>query len=475
MPEIETTLNSDGRTIESFAPATGHKLGNVAESDLRSIPTLIANLRHGQSSWRQQSLDQRSEVLLAVADSLQSDSSGLSELLAEESGKPIAQARFEVTITIEYLRAIATKATAYKPEQISTQDSPGITGDRIISRRVPFGLVAAILPFNFPVELYVEKVAAAIAMGNSVLVKAPPQTPLIVERVTKHFHSGGVPKESLHCVYGGADLGRAIATSPGIDLISLTGSTAAGISVAELSAANLPKLHLELGGNDPAILLEDADLDLAVPHLIFGRTLMNGQACASNKRILVHESLHDALAERLKSELAKISIGDPLDESKQLGPMISSDAARRVVSQVKHAIEQGGELLFGELETHGAFVSPFLLGRVPATADIAKDDEIFGPVLPLIPFDTDKRAIEIANQSSYGLSSGVFSRDWQRAESVANEIEAGGTVINGTGNYRPYIVPFGGVKMSGLGREGLGFTLEEMSQLKYTVWRSCES
>ncbi|MEM9158716.1 MAG: aldehyde dehydrogenase family protein [Verrucomicrobiota bacterium] len=463
-------MNSD--TIVSYAPATKRVIGEISATHVESVPESIKRAKAAQADWKALPTQERCQRLLESAAVMETRSDDLAHLLAEESGKILPQSQFEVRITIEFLRKIAESANAYQPETIQTDFSPALKRDHIVSRRVPYGVVVAILPFNFPVELYIEKAAAALAMGNAVIVKSPPQTPLVVQMMTDCLHQGGIPKNVLQCLHGYADLGQALTSSPGVDLISLTGSTAAGIAVAANSAPHLPRLHLELGGNDPAILLEDADLDLAAAQIVYGRTLMNGQTCASNKRIIVHRSLHEGLAERLTEKLSKLAIGDPLDPASQLGPLIDPPSAQRVASQTKRILEQGGKLLHGKLEPDSAFLTPLLVGEVPKTADVASDDEIFGPVLPLIPFDEDSEAIEIANQSCYGLSGSVFSQDWERAESVAEQLEAGGVVLNGTGNYRPYIVPFGGVKMSGVGREGLGYTLEEMSQTRYTVWRN---
>jgi acyl-CoA reductase-like NAD-dependent aldehyde dehydrogenase len=251
--------------------------------------------------------------------------------------------------------------------------------------------------------------------------------------------------------------------------VSLTGSTRAGIEVASMPL--LRKLHLELGGNDAAIICHDADLELAAGELIFGRTLMNGQACASNKRIIVHRSIASGLVEKLSALLAPMRVGDPLDPATAIGPLISAAAAQRVGNQVARAVEQGARLVWGSATARDTFFSPCILADVPRSAEVANDDEIFGPVLTCIPFDTEEEAISIANQSSFGLSGCVFSRDWSRALKLSERLACGGAVVNGTGNYRPPFVPFGGVKQSGLGREGLGYTLEEMSQPRYTVLR----
>jgi acyl-CoA reductase-like NAD-dependent aldehyde dehydrogenase len=336
---------------------------------------------------------------------------------------------------------------------------------------VPLGVVAAIIPFNFPVELLIEKAAAALVAGNTVIVKPPEQNPLAVLEAVAAFHAAGVPPDVLQTVCGGRDVGEALAGAPGIAAISLTGSTRAGLAAAQQAAPVLRRVHLELGGNDAALILEDADLDLVVEEVVPGRLLMNGQSCAANKRLIVHASLAAALSERLAARIAQLTVGDPLDRRHHLGPLISNDAAARVVQQIKKAVDQGARLVVGDAKTRGAQVGVHLLDRIPSAAEIAIDDEIFGPVFALIPVGSDREALQVANRSSFGLSGCVFSRDVARALAVADRLETGGVVINGSGNYRPPVVPFGGVKLSGLGREGLGYTIEEMTQPKYTVLR----
>jgi acyl-CoA reductase-like NAD-dependent aldehyde dehydrogenase len=205
--------------------------------------------------------------------------------------------------------------------------------------------------------------------------------------------------------------------------------------------------------------------------LVFGRRLMNVQACAANKRIIVHRSIAGELVERVSALLARMQVGDPLDPASSIGPLISEEATGRVGNQVARAVEQGGKLAFGSTSPRGAFFDPCIITDVPRSADAANDDEIFGPVLTCIPFDTEEEAISIVNQSSFGLSGCVFSRDWPRALRISDSLACGGVVVNGTGNYKPFTVPLGGVKQSSLGREGLGYTLEEMSQPRYTVLR----
>lgn len=459
----------DSLPLEIFAPATHRRIGSVAAASSAEVAAAIGRARDAQPAWARRTAGERADIIDRAARNLEERAAEWSLLLAEESGKVIAQAQFELKFSAALARANAAHLRGLKGELLPTALLDATANDVAWVRRVPLGVVAAVLPFNFPVELFVEKAAAALAIGNAVVVKPPEQDPLAVVAAIGAFHAAGVPADVLACVNGGREVGAALCADPRLAAVSLTGSTRAGLAVA--AAPVLRKLHLELGGNDAAILCRDCDLDLAVPDLIFGRTLMNGQACASNKRILVHRDLAEELVGRLAAAAGALRVGDPLDPASQVGPLISAAAATGVAAQVARAVGQGAQLAFGTGQADGAFFGPCVLHRVPREADVAVDDEIFGPVLTCIPFSGEDEAVAIANQSSYGLSGCVFSRDWARAMAIADRMESGGVVVNGTGNYRPSFVPFGGMKQSGLGREGLGYTMEELSQAKYTVLR----
>jgi acyl-CoA reductase-like NAD-dependent aldehyde dehydrogenase len=461
------TLESEPLTI--FAPATRRVVGRVPIVAAGAVGDLVSAAKAAQPAWAARRAGERADIIEKAARLIDENAEDWARLLAEESGKILAQARFELRFSAALARGNAERLRALAGELLPTESLESTADDVAWVRRAPLGVVAAVLPFNFPVELLIEKAAAALAMGNAVIVKPPDQDPLAVIAAVGAFHVAGVPEDVLSVATGDRATGAALCADRRLAAVSLTGSTRAGLSVA--ASPVLRRLHLELGGNDAAILCADSDLDVAVPELVFGRTLMNGQACASNKRIIVHRSIAGELIDRLSALVSRIKVGDPLDDASAMGPLISPAAAERVAAQVSRAIGQGARLVSGTGQANGAFFSPCVLGDVPAGADVARDDEIFGPVLTCIPCGSDEEALSIANQSSYGLSGCVFSRDWARGMRIADRMECGGVVVNGTGNYRPPFVPFGGVKESGLGREGLGFTLAEMSQPKYTVLR----
>jgi acyl-CoA reductase-like NAD-dependent aldehyde dehydrogenase len=457
--------------FEITNPQQTDTLGEIKLTDPADVAGVVAKAVLARKAWTARPVAERAAMLDQAADLLEAEREPLGRLLAAESGKPLPQAQFEVGGGIRFLRGNAAEGRRLAGRVLPTEGNFGTEWDLAYTRREPLGVVAAILPFNFPVELFVEKCAAALVGGNAVVVKPPLEDPLVVERFRSALIEAGVPGEVIAAVYGGADVGAALAEAPGVDAISLTGSTAAGVAVARATAARLRFLHLELGGNNAMLVLDDADIDLVATEAVRGRILMNGQACSASKRVIVHRSLHDELASRLGETVAGLEVGDATDPDSQIGPLIHPGAAEKVASQVANARTQGAELAAGPGEADGAFFPPTVLAGVPTDADIACDDEIFGPVFNLIPVDSAEQALAVANASSFGLMASVFSADVQRALAIGERLESGGVVINGTDNYRPPVIPFGGTKMSGRGREGLGYTLEELTREKTIVLR----
>lgn len=452
-------------------PLESERLGAVQLTGPAAVQGVVDAARAAQGAWARTTLAERADRLEAAADALRPEAEALGELLARESGKPLAQARFEVRASIGLLADNARVGRRWEGRVLPTEGLGGTARDLAYTRREPLGVVGAILPFNFPVELFVEKAAAGLVGGNAVVSKAPLEAPLVVERFQRAFVEAGIPAAVTPLLHGDREVGVALSQARGLDAISLTGSTAAGIAVAQAGAPTLRRLHLELGGNNAAVVLADADLDLVVEELAYGRLLMNGQACSASKRILVHPSLHDELVERLAAVVDRQVLGPPADPATTVGPLINAAAARRVHQQVDRAVAQGAQRVRGGDVPSEALLPPVLLADVPAAAAVATDDEIFGPVFVVVRADGPQRAIALANASSFGLMASVFSRDVQLALAVAERLEAGGVVINGTDNYRPPVIPFGGVKLSGGGREGLGFTIDELTREKTIVLR----
>lgn len=465
-------LNSSTATITT--PQGDRLLGEVTLTPASEVPSIVDAAAAAQPAWAARPAHERASIVDAAAAALDEPSriEELALLLAAESGKPLAQSRFEIGASIGLLRANAHEARRRTGEVLPTEGNPGTERDLAYTRREPLGVVAAILPFNFPVELFVEKCAAALVTGNATVVKPPLEAPLAVQAFIDALHGAGVPRDVLGVVQGDVEPAAALAAADGVDAISLTGSTSAGLAVAQATAHLLRPLHLELGGNNACLVLEDADLDLVTDEIMFGRFMMNGQACSATKRVVVvgDRVRHDELAERLAARIAAHTVGPAESPDTTIGPLITADAAARVAEQVRAATAEGARLVTGGA-CDGAYVTPALLAGTPATAAVARDDEIFGPVAALIPAADAAEALRIANASPFGLMASVFTQDTGLALALAERLQAGGVVVNGSDNYRPPIIPFGGVKLSGTGREGIGYTQDELTRTKTIVFR----
>jgi acyl-CoA reductase-like NAD-dependent aldehyde dehydrogenase len=342
----------------------------------------------------------------------------------------------------------------------------GSEDDLVITRQEPLGVVAAIIPFNFPVELFGHKVAPALAAGNVVVVKPPVEDPLAVMRLVELLTEAGLPDGVVQAVYGGGDIGSQLVQSPLVAAVSLTGSTETGLTVAREGAKTLKRVYLELGSNDAMIVLEDADLDKAVAAAVFGRSLANGQCCCATKRLLVHSSVAAEFTERLVDHFGGLTMGDPAEDQTDVGPLISTVAATRVAAQVESSVAEGATVLVGGASGEGSFYPPTVLSDVPPQSGIATDVEVFGPVLPIIRVADDAEAVRVANNSRYGLSGSVFTADIPRALRMATELDTGQVVLNGSGLYRAERVGFGGFKFSGNAREGLDTSLHDFVRHK---------
>ena len=453
------------------APGDGTTVGSVRESTVDDVTAAVAAATAALDDWRRAAPHERSAVLTRAAALLRGQADEIAMIHARESGKVITQARREVMGAATLLDENAHVGRFDAGYLAPTGALPGGERDLTLVERVPLGVVVCVIPFNFPVELTIEKAGAALAAGNTVVLKPPPQNPLATIATARALLAAGLPPGVLSVLPGGREVSAALCAAPGVDAVSLTGSVGAGVAVAEATARMLRPLHLELGGNGAAVVMDDADLDLVVSETLRGRMLMNGQACAATKRLVVHRKVAGEIVERLDAALSAVKVGDPADEASEVGPLIDARSAARVAAQVANAVSQGGRLVRGDPAATGAWYPPALLSSVPSGADVAADDEIFGPVVTTIPFDDDEAAVRIVNSSRLALTAAVFSSDLRRALRVAERFQVGGVVINGTNNYRPPVVPFGGVGLAGTGREGIGYTYEELTRTRFIAIR----
>lgn len=460
------TVQPQKRMIDITNPATGEVLQQLPYPDRGDGTRILDIAEKGFAQWSAVPLAERAEVLMKYAALLEVNLEEIALTECKDMGKVISECRGEVAHSANVTRSYVEKAM-HMEGRVVPESQKGLHKDIIFTKHEPLGVLLCIVPFNFPVELYTHKVIAGLIMGNSVIVKAPSDNPLPLLRMTELLVEAGVPQSAVTMVYAGREfVSEELTKSPRVQAISLTGSTRAGIEVWKDSAETLHRVFFELGGNDPLLIFEDADLDYAVSEMIGTRTPCTGQICCASKRFIVHKSIADTLVEKLKTALDQLVRGNPQDENTQFGCIVSEKAAAKIMEPIQATIDAGATCVYGNTVKDKTFVEPTILTNVTKDMDIAKDMEVFGPVFPMITFDTEEEAIAIANQTCYGLEAAIITKDLHRALGLASKIQAGSVVVNGGGSYRHMEMPFGGYKMSGIGRESVCTTLEEFSQEK---------
>lgn len=458
--------SSDGNRRNILNPGTGDVIDGVPVATLQDAETALKAAQEGKTRMRKLPVHERSAILYRVAEAMEADKETLSKLLARENGKPIQQTREEVGAAIRIFRGFAEEAKRIFGRTVPMDTVPGMERHVALTIRQSLGVVAAIVPFNYPVELYAHKGAAALAAGNAVIMKPPSNCPLTLLKIAVLMEEAGLPRAAHQVLTGPGELiGDFLAKSPGIEMMTVTGSTAVGIRISQLAAKYLKKVHMELGGNDATIICDDADLEKAAEAIILGRLARgNGQICCAVKRVFVAEQVYEKFAEILTEKTNALKTGNQLDEDTDVGPLITEQAAQKVEHLIKDAINAGATVKTGG-RRQGAFIQPTVLTDLPLQVKLFSE-ETFGPVVPLVPFKTVDEAIEMANDSPYGLQAAVFTQDISQAFDIAYQLEAGGVMINWSSALRAENLPFGGVKMSGNAREGLHDTLNEMTEQK---------
>ena len=463
---------SNGTVTENINPATGEVIETVPCATAEDLETAISNAVEGQKEWAAIPFFKRMEILEKFVQLAQQNEEKIARTMAIEGGKPYAQALGEVGRVKDAFRLYMAEARTMYGKSIPMNSEPRGLGDVLFTVFEPLGVIAAICAFNFPGVLFSHKAAAALCAGNSVILKPASDTPGATMLMTKLLLEAGVPAKAAQCITGsGSVIGDGLVSDPRVAGVTLTGSTKVGVNVAKLCAAQLKGCSLELGGNDPLVIMEDTPLEEAVEQALGGRIANAGQICCSSKRFIVQNTIKDAFVKRLAERLEAMRLGDPLDPQTQIGPVINEKAAKTIVAQVEHAVSQGAKLVCGGTR-EGCFVKPTVLTDVPVSSDVATDEEIFGPVFPVIGFDTLDEAIAIANNSCYGLSSGILTKDTKVGMKFALAVDAGGCVVGANGNYRLTQQPFNGHKLSGIGSEGTMYTLHEMVKVKTIVLKN---
>ncbi len=405
----------------------------------------------------------RMSVLNQVANELLNQKELFAQIIAREGIKTISEARKEVMRCVDTLRISAEEARRLNGETIPFDQAPGSENRFGYFKRLPLGVVVAITPFNDPLNLVAHKIGPAIAAGNSVILMPHSETPLVAKMLVELFANTKLPEGILQLVTGhGEVIGDVLVADPRVRMVSFTGGSTVGHNI--LKKAGLKKVSLELGSNCPALVLKDADIEQALDATVSGAFWAAGQNCLHVQRIYIEDSLYEQFSAEFCKRANAIKLGDKLKESTEMGPMINERAAMKVESLIKDALSKNATLLCGG-KRNGAFFQPTVLTNVSDDCLMAKE-EIFGPVTILYRFTHLKDAIAMANNVDFGLQAGVFTHDLNLAFEVADALECGGVMINDSSDYRIDAMPFGGVKGSGLGREGVMNTIHEMTEVK---------
>ena len=464
--------SSDGKVIEVYNPATNELIDTVPSLTKEDVEEAIDYADAHQKEWEKKSVIERCEVLSRFADLVEENKDELALLLSKETGKPIKEAYNEIANIGIGVPGYVEKVKHEYGNIVYRGTEKGQENTIQYTIQQPLGVVVAIIPFNFPSDIFINKVPPALLMGNAVILKPASINPLTLTRYVELLVEAGVPAGIISVVHGsGSVVGRTLTSSKKVDMVSLTGSTAAGIDAAKNCADHCAHSSLELGGNDAFILCADGDMDLAIEETVWGRLYNTGQVCCASKRFLVENSVKDEFIRRMVEKINSLKQGNPQDMRTDIGCLVSEDAAIEVERQVNETIAAGATLVCGG-KRNGAFYEPTILDNVTPDMDVAKDMEIFGPVIPVIGFDNLEDAIKIANASIYGLSGSIITKDISKAIKVSEEMECGGFVINGASFFRSFEQPFGGWKYSGIGNEGIMTTLKEMSRTKTVILKN---
>jgi len=458
------------KVITVVNPETGDIIETIELQTAEQVRKIVETASETQELWKRTPLIKRGELMYRLADLLDANAERIGLISTAELGKPIMQSIAENHDSANIIRANVERAKHLYGD-VLTDNSPGLEKDIVFTKREPLGVIGCIIPFNFPVELTFQKIAPALIMGNVVVVKVPTFNPLAVLQLRELIKTAGFPDGvAQFAICDRHVISECIVKNPKVDAISMTGSTSVGVQISKDGADTLKRIFLELGGNDSLIIFDDVNVNLAVAEIINGRFENNGQVCCSSKRIIVQEGIQEELVLKLIEAVKGLKIGSAMERDTIISTLVTEQAAIEVENQIQQTVEQGGRIVFGGKRI-GARIEPTILVGVTKDMDISGSMEIFGPVVPIITFKTEAEAVEIANASPYGLSSGVLSGDLVRAFRVGERMKSGTAVVNGSGLYRHLDHPFGGVKMSGVGREGAGISLEEFSNIKVYVMK----
>lgn len=465
-----------GKTFETVNPSTGEVITSVFEADKEDVNQAVNIAEKAfYGEWSKVTASERGKMLWRLADLMEEHLEPLAQLESLDNGKPINYARAaDLPLSIDHFRYYAGWATKVTGEVISNSSGKEVL---TYTRREPVGVVGQIIPWNFPLLMLAWKMGAALATGNTIVFKTAEQTPLTALYFANLINEAGFPPGVVNILSGyGETAGNAIVTHPRIRKVAFTGSTEVGKLIQQQSTGNLKRLSLELGGKSPNIIFSDADLAKAIPGAMLGIFFNMGQACTAGSRLYIHKKVYDTVLSEMKSGAEKMQVGMGMDESTEIGPLVSKEQFDRVSNYLMQGQKAGATLIVGgqPLDRSGYFVPPTIFSNTSRDMSIVQE-EIFGPVLAAMPFDDEDDLTDIinrANDTEYGLAAGIWTTDLRKAHRVAHRIEAGTVWVNDY-NALDAAVPFGGYKQSGYGREMGSYALDLYTQVK-SVWVNLE-
>ncbi len=469
-----------GAERQNVDPGNLDVMGTYHECTPEQVRAAVDSASDGFVEMRKLSSKDRSKLLKAIADNVEKRFEEMALTVSRDGGKLLADAKYETQRCIQTFTIASEEAKRIEGEVLPMDawDVPNISNRFGFTRREPIGVVAAVVPFNFPLLMPAHKIAPALAAGNSVVLKPSSDVPYAASKLFECMLDAGVPKKAINLVYGeGSSISEPLIANPKVRMIVFTGSTATGKRIAESAGKEAKKLSFEMGGKNPLIIFDDANMEDALAGALRGGYTHAGQVCIATGRILVQEKIYDEFVKKLAERSAKRKVGYQLDSTAEMGPLINKGRLDAVSAYVEDARNKGAHILCGakrltksEVGHDGFYYSPTVIADVSPDDKIAKE-EIFGPVLPVIRFSSLEQAIDIANSLPYGLSSAAYTQSMERAFRCIERIDSGGVSINDPTAIRADQAPFGGFKSSGLGREGLKYAIEEMTEIKMVYWK----
>jgi len=453
--------------IEVLHPFDNSVVDTVPRASAADADAALAAAGRGAKTMAKLTAWDRYQILKKATEKLEARAEEFARTITLEEGKVIAEARFEVGRAIQTMMLSAEEARRIHGETIPLDASPGGASKMGFTLRVPCGVVVAISPFNFPLNLMVHKVAPAIAAGNAVVMKPPSNTPLSSLKLTELLLECGMPPEAISCLTGpGGELGDALCRDKRVRKISFTGSLPVGERICQM--AGIKKVTMELGSNAPIVVMPDADLNKVAEAVAATGYSNAGQVCISTQRVIAQRKIYEDVLAATKPKVEGLTTGNPLDEKTKVGPMIREQEAVRVEQWVEEAVKDGGRIVTGGAR-RGAIYVPTMVADVKPEMRISCE-ELFGPVVAFTPFDDVNQALALANDSRFGLAAGVFTESLDTAMKFARELETGNIHINWGPQWRADLMPYGGLKDSGFGKEGPRYSVEEMTELKMVVF-----